>query len=325
MTDPDTIPVDTLPPSGPDAANQNSRAVLKEKWARTPLMIAIAIPLLFIVAAFVFMGLGIFKDVGGKSAPATDVQTQAAIAELRAQVQALKAPVPAANPTTTQTTTPSPLDAPAAPVYSDPSALARLSQRIDELEARQREVTSAAAAVEAATALQLAARSAQPFSAQLTAAERTLTDPAPLAALRPHADKGVMSEAALAIEFPAYAAKAHATVKAPEDRNTIWTGVLDTLGSIISIRPLNRVEGSDVDATLRRAELRLNQGDLSGAMTHIDALPTPAQRALGLWLDQARARLLIDATTRRISESALKQLSATAPQTSAAAIPGGTL
>ncbi|WAC47805.1 mitofilin family membrane protein [Asticcacaulis sp. SL142] len=324
MTDPDTPPVDAMLPTGPDAANQNSRAVLKEKWARTPLMIAIAIPLLFIVAAFVFMGLGIFKDVGGKSAPATDVQTQAAIAELRAQVQALKAPTPAVNPTTTQTT-PAPLDAPAAPVYSDPSALARLSQRIDELEARQREVTSAAAAVEAATALQLAARSAQPFSAQLTAAERTLTDPSPLAALRPHADKGVMSEAALAIEFPAYAAKAHATVKAPEDRNTIWSGVLDAIGSVISIRPLNRVEGSDVDATLRRAELRLNQGDLSGAMTHIDALPTPAQHALSPWLDQARARLLIDATTRRISETALKQLSATAPQTSAAAIPGGTL
>ncbi|MDC7676132.1 COG4223 family protein [Asticcacaulis machinosus] len=321
MTDPDTPPADALLPTGPDAANQNSRAVLKEKWARTPLMIAIAIPLLFIVAAFVFMGLGIFKDVGGKSPPAVDVQTQAAIAELRAQVQALKAPAPAVNPAAVQ----APTDTPTVQVYSDPTTLARLSQRIDELEARQREVTAAAAAVEAATALQLAARSTQPFSAQLTAAERTLTDPSPLAALRAHADKGVMSEAALALEFPAYAAKAHATVKTPEDRDTLWSGVMDALGSIISIRALSRVEGSDVDATLRRAELRLNSGDLSGAMTHIDALPTPAQRALGIWLDQARARLLIDTTTRRALDTALKQLSATAPQTSAAATPGGTL
>ncbi|OYW73622.1 MAG: hypothetical protein B7Z26_11890, partial [Asticcacaulis sp. 32-58-5] len=231
MTDPDTSPADALLSAGPDAANQNSRAVLKEKWARTPLMIAIAIPLVFIVAAFVFMGLGIFKDQDGKSAPPAqtpDATTQAAIAELRAQVQALKAPVPAPNPAAVQPLT----DTPSATAYGDPSTLARLSQRIDELEARQREVTSAAAAVEAATALQRAARSALPFTAQLTAAERALADPSPLAALRAHADKGVMSEAALAIEFPAYAAKAHATVKTPQDRNSIWSGALDSIGSV---------------------------------------------------------------------------------------------
>ncbi|OYW73621.1 MAG: hypothetical protein B7Z26_11885, partial [Asticcacaulis sp. 32-58-5] len=73
------------------------------------------------------------------------------------------------------------------------------------------------------------------------------------------------------------------------------------------------------------AELRLNEGDLTGALTQLDGLPAPAQNALGSWLEQARARVLIETTTRRATDTALKALSATAAQTSAVATPGGSL
>ena len=90
-------------------------------------------------------------------------------------------------------------------------------------------------------------------------------------------------------------------------------GILDkirhAIGGFISVRRVGNPGGQGAEAILERAEIRLNGGDLKGAVAYLDALSPPAQKALSPWLEQARARVLVDDATRRLSETALNRLS----------------
>jgi len=80
-------------------------------------------------------------------------------------------------------------------------------------------------------------------------------------------------------------------------------------GSFISVRRTDAApNGQGVEATLAHAEDRVDAGDLAGAVTYLSALPAPAQTAIKVWLDQARARVALDNATRQISNTALGQL-----------------
>ena len=57
-----------------------------------------------------------------------------------------------------------------------------------------------------------------------------------------------------------------------------------------------------------RAETRLNQGDLKGALAYLDTLPPESQKALKPWLDKARARALVDGTTLHLTQLTLQKL-----------------
>ena len=53
--------------------------------------------------------------------------------------------------------------------------------------------------------------------------------------------------------------------------------------------------GDDPDAVLSRAAAAMEAGDLAGALAEIEALPDPAQAAMGEWLHAARARIAAQA------------------------------
>ena len=243
--------------------------------------------------------------------PAVAADKDAEIARLRNQLLALENP--GAAPATTPT-----------PVYSpDPNALAQLSARLDRIEANQHALAHAAAAANAAEALQAAARTSRPFLSELAVVEPALGDPGLTAPLRPYAEHGVPSEVALAVDFPAVAARANIAAKADGSDKGLWAKLQHALGSFISIRRTDRDDGQDVDTLLHRAESRLNIGDLHGAVANLNALPTSAQTAIKPWLDMARARLLVDDTTQHVSEVALTRLSQSSDQPAPAA--GGVL
>jgi hypothetical protein len=270
------------------------------------LMAFFILPSVFVLIALfaVFWGLTHQKKpaaavapIVAASAPAvTDKDAQ--IAQLQGQLLALQSQAHPVEAT------------PAQPLYApDPTALAQLSARLDRVEAAQRELVKATSAAYAARSLQLAAKNQQPFLSELAVVEPALNDPAVVATLRPYAEKGVPSEVALAVTFPSVAARANIAAKADDGKSGILDKIRHAIGGFISVRRVGNPGGQGAEAILERAETRLNGGDLKGAVAYLDTLPPSAQRALSPWLEQARARVLVDDTTRRISETALNHLS----------------
>lgn len=248
------------------------------------------------------------------AAPAAPVSDKdAEIARLRDQLVALQsqATAPAAGTT-----------AAPPPVYTpDPTAIAQMSARLDRIEANQRALARAAAAANAANALQAAARTSGPFLTELAVVEPQLGDSGLLAPLRPYAEHGVASEVSLAVDFPTVAARANIAAKGDGHNSGFLATLQHAIG--ISIRRTDSTDGQDVDTLLHRAEIQLNNGDLHGAMANLNALPPSAQTAIKPWLDQARARLVIDDATQRVTEVALSHLSQSSDE--AAPAQGGAL
>ena len=133
----------------------------------------------------------------------------------------------------------------------------------------------------------------------------SLSDPHMLDTVRPFADKGIPSEAALATQFPRAAALANIAAKGAKGDNGVLNKIGRWFGNFISVRRTDNDLGSGTEATLAHAERRISAGDLTGAVAYLDALPPAAQTAMGPWLDAARARVALDAATLQISEQAL--------------------
>lgn len=287
----------------------------KEKWARGPLMIAVAIPLLFVLLGIAFMGFAVFKeqraktDVAALSTPAQAVAPETRqepqtdprdeqIARLEAELNALKANPPAAS---------SDASGFGQRLYSD-TGYGSLSARVDRLEANQRLMVQAAAAATAASGLQQAAKSSQPFLSELADVEKSLTDTSLIAPLRPLAQKGVSSEVTLAVEFPAYAARAQAVAR-PATENGFLDRLGNLFGRLFTVRSIDPTTAKGAEAVLIHAQARIDEGDLPGAIAHLKTLPPAAQDALKPWLDRAEQRVQVDQLTRRVAVEALSRLS----------------
>jgi len=275
------------------------------------LLATVVLPLIFVAiaifAAFFWWQRSLKPTSVSKpvAVAASPVDKDTEIAQLQSQILSLQSQV--AHPNVAGASA-----APTPTVYAaDPAAVAQLSARMDRLEANQRALGRAAALANAASDLRLADKGPAPFSTQLALVEAGLDNPHLVDGLRPFAEKGVPSEIALAIAFPRIAAQANIASKDDSADDSLLSHAKQTLGSFISIRRTDNVVGLGAGATLQRAETRLSQGDLSGAVGYLSTLPASSQRAIKPWLDQAKARVLVDQTTDRISEAALSRLSQT--------------
>jgi hypothetical protein len=238
------------------------------------------------------------------SAPVAPADKDAQIAALQGQVVALQGQL------LNRQTTPAATATGSAPVYAaESAAFAQMSARLDRIEANQRALAHAASAAAAAEAMQGAADAGAPFSTELALVQSQLANPHVLDAVRPFADKGVPSKVTLAAQFPHYAATANIAAKAATGGKGPLAKLSRFFGSFISVRRTDAApNGQGVEATLVHAETSINAGDLAGAVTYLNALPAPAQTAIKPWLDQARARVALDAATRQISNAALGTL-----------------
>jgi hypothetical protein len=103
------------------------------------------------------------------------------------------------------------------------------------------------------------------------------------------ADEGVPTMAALSDAFPEAARLALAATRSADAS----TGGVD-LGAFLTrqlgVRSVTPREGDHPDAILSRAEAALRSGDLSTALTELDALPDVAKSELSGWLEQAQTR-----------------------------------
>ena len=230
------------------------------------------------------------------SAPSPEVQAlNARIAELQAQLAQAQAARPAPAP------------GPSASDFSD------LDTRLGRLEAGQRRSFEAAAAALAGASLADAARSSQPFPKTLARVADVLPDSPDLRALRSLAETGAPSRLILTSEYPAAAARAAVAARAPAGDGGFLARAAQALASIVVIRRTDRLSGDGPDAVLARAQQRLDEGDLDGALTALDRLPPAGRDAIAPWRAHAQRRLEIDRHVAAIRDRALASLTAAAP------------
>ncbi len=85
---------------------------------------------------------------------------------------------------------------------------------------------------------------------------------------------------------------------------------LDRLSSVVSVRRIGDIEGTSVEAKVARAEARLAEGNLEGAVASLTDLKGAVSLALEVWLGDARARLAADRALAEMNERTAAHLQA---------------
>jgi len=194
------------------------------------------------------------------------------------------------------------------PAVADAELFA-INQRVGRLEADQHDQAAAAASALAASALQQAAQSSQPFDEDLKAVEPLLPANTDLRSLRRLAQIGAPTRSALASSFPEVAAKAAVAARTPGKDSGPFAEALHVVASIVTIRRVDKVTGKGPDAVLARAERLLNDGELDATLKALDDLPKDAQRSMTQWRSGLERRAEIDRQIGALRASALKALS----------------
>lgn len=199
--------------------------------------------------------------------------------------------------------------APASMPTASSAEIAALQTRVEALEASQTRTVNAAAAALAAASLAEATQSSGPFESELAALERVLPLSGEVRALRPYAESGVPSRAALAADFDAAAAKAAIAARDPGERAGFFARMAHALSAIVTIRRVG-AGGAGPDAVLARAGDAVAQGDLEGALKVLRELPPKGIQAIAPWRSRALQRVAVDRQVASIRAQALTDLMA---------------
>ncbi|WP_296814775.1 hypothetical protein [Brevundimonas sp.] len=183
-----------------------------------------------------------------------------------------------------------------------------LEQRIVALEAAQARMSRAAAAAVAAAALADAAEGSEPFAGELASLERLTPTARGIRALRELAEQGAPTRAQLAADYPRAAARAARAARG-EDGDGFFASLSRWFGAIFNLRRIGSLEGEGVDAVLARAERRVQEGDLEGALAQLQSLPAPAREAMVDWTAPAERRVEIERRINALRAQALGDLS----------------
>lgn len=218
-----------------------------------------------------------------------------------------------AEPAATPAPAPQPLAAPEPVLPASASAeVAALSDRLSAMEADNARVTQAAAAALSAAALMEASQTSRPFAEELSALEAISPPSTELGAVRRLAETGAPTRAALAADFPDYAARAASASRAPGDDAGLLTRIGYALSRVVTLRRVGDVPGTGVDAVLARAERLIEDGDLDAALKTLDALPPAGRAAIADWRSRAERRAEIDRRIAAVRAQALADLAALA-------------
>lgn len=206
------------------------------------------------------------------------------------------------------------------------SRLSTEAERLDQLLTAQQDLAARLAETEEALAAAAAARDAAPGSRetlmllamlQLRDAlqgsgpyDQPLTmlqnlagdDPAlaeVVAPLERRATAGLPSLRDLQAGFPEVARRI-AAIEVGQEGEGWSAGVLRRMAEAVNLRPVGLVEGDAATAVAARAEVKLNDGDLAGALGELDALQGAAAEAAASWRADAEARLAAQRAVSRL-------------------------
>jgi hypothetical protein len=150
-----------------------------------------------------------------------------------------------------------------------------------------------AVATIALSALQRAAASGEPYSAELNLLAGFAPNASEITVLRRYADIGAPTVNMLQQEFGAVARKALST-SGREEATGFFGKLSARAGGLISVRPAEPTAGAGVQAIISRAEDHIEKGEISAGVSELEALPESARVAMGKWLELAAARANVD-------------------------------
>jgi hypothetical protein len=195
----------------------------------------------------------------------------------------------------------------------------RLAKMESALAAPKSEARVAAAAVapdrdgpaEAILAISLNERlnAGAPFAQELAALARLGADGGKLSALRPFADAGAPTLAALGASFAKIAPDVIAAATPPSGGG-VMDRLLDRMRKLVRVRKVGEVAGDDVEALAPRISAALARGDLAAALDAYDRLPDAARQASRDWAKAAEARQAAGAAAQGLRADAVGRLAA---------------
>lgn len=202
------------------------------------------------------------------------------------------------------------------PLKAKAAELDALKARVAEMEARlgvvakaqnEAETDSKASALAVAFyGLRRTAADGRPYAAELKSVATLSPVPLDLSALQGRGEQGVRNLAQLQAGF---GAAANAAIDA-EDRPTgsFLSQTWAKAKNLVRVRRTGEVAGSGTQEVLARIEARLKAGDLRAAASEGEQLKGDAATAFKPWLDEARARLIMDEVLARAEAALLTAL-----------------
>ena len=154
----------------------------------------------------------------------------------------------------------------------------------------------------AATYLKAAVDRGDPFLTELQTFSSLAPDDPAIAGLKRMAATGIKSKAALATEFDATATAISEALNQPVQGESMTDRLMASARSLISVRPVGNVTGTDWGAILARMEDKLTNGDIKGAALEWDGLPDGAKAASKDFKAELDARATADDLTRGMAE-----------------------
>lgn len=89
---------------------------------------------------------------------------------------------------------------------------------------------------------------------------------------------------------------------------TWWTRLWANFASLVSWRSTNETEGASTESRLARAGIRLKAGDLEATVKELNAIKGAARKPLAPWLNQAAARVKLEATLATLNTQAVEAI-----------------
>ena len=159
----------------------------------------------------------------------------------------------------------------------------------------------------AAQALSQRIAAGAPYPAEQGALERLGADPARLAQLKPFANDGAPTTAALANDFTKIA-PALLSAAEPKSDDGIMSRMMANMRGVVSVHPVGEQAGDDAAALVSQISAALGRGDVAGALKTFARLPD-ASRAVGKdWAAKANSRVEAAGAAQALLDDSLTRL-----------------
>lgn len=188
--------------------------------------------------------------------------------------------------------------------------VAEQSSAIDGANARAAQTLAYSQATRAAVAADGVLRAlanGRAFAGEVATLEAAGVATDALAPLRPYADKGAPTAAALAAQF-APLEEAVVAASAPPPQASFGDRLLSAAGRVVKVRRIGDPAAVDAPSLVARIDEALGRGDVADALAAFTALPEPSRRAAGGFGEALSARARADEAARALARDAYASL-----------------
>ncbi len=125
--------------------------------------------------------------------------------------------------------------------------------------------------------------------------------------LAPYAESGVLSQENLSGEFQSLAGDIVMAKMRGEDAS-IQNRAMERLSRMMTVRRVDDSTSDTVDATVVRAQMKIDQGDISGAIAELQKLEGESAKVAAPWIADAQSRVYADQATRALTMDVMQSL-----------------